>query len=79
MFGSGGERMILKVEELSQRWRPYLDDGIDDRRGIVDFRLTISDCKCEADFKYLYYKITEAIANTVDMFGTAVNFISERR
>jgi hypothetical protein len=52
--------MILKVEEISHAWQPRLDEGVCDTRGIIDFRLTISDCKCESDFKYLSYKITEA-------------------
>ena len=69
--------MLIKIEPLKQVYAPYLDDGVDMNRGIIDFRITLKAMKGEADFKRVSYLLTEAIANTVDMFDRTINHVRE--
>jgi hypothetical protein len=58
----------ISVDLIRQQWRPYLDDGVDDKRGIIDFRLTLRPLLNEQDFKRMAFLLTETITNTVKMF-----------
>ena len=69
--------VYIEIEPKAKQFRPYLDDGVDDKRGIIDFRITIKPCNGEVDFNGLSYLVTEAIANTVVMVGKSINHSRE--
>jgi len=65
--------VYIEVKPLKQTYEPYLDDGVVMNRGIIDFRITLSATNGREDFKRVSYLITEAVANTVDMFAKTLN------
>jgi hypothetical protein len=67
--------MVVDIELLKMKFRPYLEDGIDDHRGIADFRITLTACYCEDDFNKLLCLLTEGIRNTVNVFERSVNIV----
>jgi len=69
--------VYIEIEPIKQQWQPYLENGVDPNRGIIDFRITLGAVNGEANFKKISYLLTEAIANAVLSFDRAFNYVEE--
>jgi hypothetical protein len=69
--------LYIKIDTRNRQFRPYLDDGVDDRRGIIDFRIVIKPCNGKEDFDQLANFVIEEIADTVKRISKAMNHVRE--
>jgi len=70
-------KINIEIEPKKQQWEPYLDDGIELKRGIIDFRITLNGVNGKSNFTKISYLLTEAVATAVLMFDKAFNYVEE--